>query len=141
MPFSTDIQNLFRQFGGQADSYQELGRSQFRQEARGRWPLIAAIDAVPAEPVARDAAAPAWRPDPIAVRAAAPNPGESAAHGHRPDGLDRPSPLAALAARPRAAAQPASASGTDLPTLFARLAAAQAPAAPGQRPPPAAKLR
>lgn len=38
---SDDIANLFRQFGGSADNYKELGRDNVVRQSRERWPLLA----------------------------------------------------------------------------------------------------
>lgn len=43
MPASTDIVNLFQQFGGKPAGYQELARAQASQQARERWPLVRAL--------------------------------------------------------------------------------------------------
>ncbi|QHI98929.1 hypothetical protein GT347_13595 [Xylophilus rhododendri] len=40
---SDDIANLYRQFGGQSDSYQELGRDNVVRQSRERWPLLANV--------------------------------------------------------------------------------------------------
>jgi len=37
---SDDIANLYRQFGGMADGYQELGRDNVVRQSRERWPLL-----------------------------------------------------------------------------------------------------
>jgi len=42
---SDDIANLFRQFGGAADSYKELGRDNVVRQSRERWPLLANVRA------------------------------------------------------------------------------------------------
>ncbi len=44
MKESEDIVNLFQQFGGKTDGYQELGRMRTADQARARWPLLAGID-------------------------------------------------------------------------------------------------
>ena len=43
MKQSEDIVNLFQQFGGKADPYQELTRKQEHQRSSGRWPLVSAV--------------------------------------------------------------------------------------------------
>lgn len=40
---SDDIANLYRQFGGQPDNYQELGRDNVVRQSRERWPLLADV--------------------------------------------------------------------------------------------------
>ncbi len=40
---SDDIANLYRQFGGQPDNYQELGRDNVIRQSRERWPLLANV--------------------------------------------------------------------------------------------------
>lgn len=44
MTKSEDIVNLFQQFGGQVDDYQELSRQQSAQQAKKRWPLLSALE-------------------------------------------------------------------------------------------------
>lgn len=46
MPASSDIVNLFQQFGGKPAGYQELARAQANQQARERWPLLRALGAM-----------------------------------------------------------------------------------------------
>jgi hypothetical protein len=41
---SRDIEKLFDQFGGDASSYQEIGRENEASHARTRWPLLATLD-------------------------------------------------------------------------------------------------
>ena len=43
MKQSDDIVNLFQQFGGKADPYQELARKQEHQRSSERWPLVSAV--------------------------------------------------------------------------------------------------
>lgn len=43
MSNSEDISNLFRKFGGQADSYQEIVRDDQAKESQARWPLLSAV--------------------------------------------------------------------------------------------------
>jgi len=40
---SDDIANLYRQFGGTASDYQELGRDNVVRQSRERWPLLANV--------------------------------------------------------------------------------------------------
>lgn len=42
---SDDIANLFKQFGGQADQYRELGRENDAKLSRERWPLLSSVEA------------------------------------------------------------------------------------------------
>ena len=42
---SDDIANLFKQFGGQADQYREIGRSNDAKLSRERWPLLSSVEA------------------------------------------------------------------------------------------------
>ena len=42
---SDDIANLYRQFGGAADNYKELGRDNVVRQSRERWPLLATVRA------------------------------------------------------------------------------------------------
>jgi hypothetical protein len=42
---SDDIANLYRQFGGSADNYKELGRDNVVRQSRERWPLLATVRA------------------------------------------------------------------------------------------------
>ena len=42
---SDDIANLYRQFGGSADAYKELGRDNVVRQSRERWPLLATVRA------------------------------------------------------------------------------------------------
>ncbi|MDF1486010.1 cellulose biosynthesis protein BcsP [Ramlibacter sp. H39-3-26] len=51
MQKSDDIVNLFQQFGGKADSYQEIAQGHDSQLARARWPLLSALDAAVGEQV------------------------------------------------------------------------------------------
>ena len=44
MTKSEDIVNLFQQFGGQVDDYQELSRQQSAEQAKKRWPLLSALE-------------------------------------------------------------------------------------------------
>jgi hypothetical protein len=44
MTQSSDIKSLFQKFGGDAGSYQEIGRENDSQAARHRWPVLDAID-------------------------------------------------------------------------------------------------
>lgn len=44
MTKSEDIVNLFQQFGGQVDDYQELSRQQSAAQAKKRWPLLSALE-------------------------------------------------------------------------------------------------
>lgn len=45
MKQSDDIANLFKQFGGKAEQYHEIGRSNEARQSRERWPLLSSIDA------------------------------------------------------------------------------------------------
>lgn len=80
MPKSDDIVNLFRQFGGQADEYQEISRANTSRLSRARWSLLTALDAtgsqeVPAVQPAESAGVPpplAFCPAPMESLADAP---------------------------------------------------------------------
>lgn len=43
MSASEDIKNLFRQFGGQPQEYQEIVRSNEAQNSQARWPLLSSV--------------------------------------------------------------------------------------------------
>lgn len=51
MQKSDDIVNLFQQFGGKADPYQEIAHGHDSQLARARWPLLSELDAAVGEQV------------------------------------------------------------------------------------------
>lgn len=73
---SDDIANLYRQFGGSADNYKELGRDNVVRQSRERWPLLATVRAqdatrpvrpvVPGE-ILQSPAAGAFHPAPMAM--------------------------------------------------------------------------
>lgn len=44
-----DISSLYQEFGGKPDTYRELTRSREADVARGRWPLINALETLPQE--------------------------------------------------------------------------------------------
>ncbi|MCC8404100.1 hypothetical protein LJ655_19810 [Paraburkholderia sp. MMS20-SJTN17] len=44
MSSSSDIEKLFKQFGGDANDYQEIGRENDAGTARTRWPLLVTLD-------------------------------------------------------------------------------------------------
>jgi hypothetical protein len=64
MTHSGDVETLFEHFGGDARSYQEIGRENDAQTAKSRWPLLMKLDLgqpsiapmkTPADAVAREA--------------------------------------------------------------------------------------
>jgi hypothetical protein len=57
MTQSSDIKSLFQKFGGDAGSYQEIGRENDSKAARHRWPVLDAID------LSQATALPAAEPD------------------------------------------------------------------------------
>lgn len=71
MPNSDDIVNLFHQFGGQADDYQEISRAGTSRQSRARWPLLSALDvSAPADVPAVQAGESAGVPPPVIFRPA-----------------------------------------------------------------------
>lgn len=117
MKQSDDIANLFQQFGGKADPYQELARKQEQQRSSERWPLVSAIRGAlggdvpavdrrpeglaapaqqnPAAPVASEPAPAGW------TRPAAQRVGDSPAPMWGAAPTPAPAPAMALAAAPR----------------------------------------
>lgn len=137
MKQSDDIANLFQQFGGKADPYQELARKQEHQRSSERWPLVSAIrgslggdvPAVdrrpeglaapapqnPAAPVANEPAPAGW------TRPAAQGVGDSPAPlwgaATAPQPAPAPAPAMALAAAPHVPSAPALAARSPLEGL------------------------
>jgi len=139
MTKSEDIVNLFQQFGGQVDDYQELSRQQSAQQAKKRWPLLSALELGQATaataPGVAAAEAPViagpieFRPAPIAppVQALAPT-GQHLSAAEL--ALDAPTPVSAPVADPHKAPVQASPSlSVAIPTAPPAVAPA-APAAP-----------
>src|SRR5450830_1916624 len=142
MTKSEDIVNLFQQFGGQVDDYQELSRQQSAQQAKKRWPLLSALELGQATaataPGVAAAEAPViagpieFRPAPIAppVQALAPT-GQHLSAAEL--ALDAPTPVSAPVADPHKAPVQASPSlSVAIPTA----PPAVAPAAPTSVPNP-----
>ena len=157
---SDDIANLYRQFGGQAEGYQELGRDNVVRQSRERWPLLANVrqqDAARVRPVSQTAAPVDIGSDgrPVATvfdenaaaaaaqaaTAAAPRPTlPRASHPHAPTAAVPATPQAAvepvLSAEPLppvarpAAPRAPAAAGTELQGLFSRIARTPEPPAP-----------
>ncbi len=125
MKQSDDIANLFQQFGGKADPYQELARKQEQQRSSERWPLVSAIRGAlggdvpavdrrpeglaapaqqnPAAPVASEPAPAGWT-RPAAQRVGdspAPMWGAATTPKPAPAPTPAPAPAMALAAAPR----------------------------------------
>ena len=133
MKQSNDIVNLFQQFGGKADPYQELARKQEHQRSSERWPLVSAVRGA----VSGDVPAVDRRPGglPASNPALAPqNPAAPVASGPAPAGWtqpaapragDSPAPLWGAAAAP----QPAAAT-SPLPVSAPVRAQVAAPLAP-----------
>ncbi|PMS37333.1 hypothetical protein B0G57_116117 [Trinickia symbiotica] len=135
MSQSSDVENLFRRFGGNAADYQEVGREDGAEVARRRWPLLGSLTqttrgTVP--PLAEQPMQPSPMPPkaPIAATATTSADGVSSA----PMSADRPdtaepaerSPLAGLFGTPSASGErpiPAAGSSRKLTDLFRRLAA------------------
>ena len=127
MKQSEDIVNLFQQFGGKADPYQELTRKQEHQRSSGRWPLVSAVQGAgggdvpavdrrpgglpapasqnPSAPVASGPATASW------TQPAVPRAGDSPA----------PSRHAAAASQPAAAPAPFSVSASAMAQVAAPL--------------------
>ena len=72
---SDDIANLYRQFGGTADNYKELGRDNVVRQSRERWPLLATVRAQDASrPVRPVLPGEIVKPLPVAASQPAPMP-------------------------------------------------------------------
>lgn len=125
---SDDIANLYRQFGGQPDNYQELGRDNVVRQSRERWPLLANVR----QQEAARAVRPVTGHDPLAAPAAGgPLPtvfDEAAAATAAAEAAHRPP----IAARPRPAVSQATPADPVEPVLSAEplAPAAAAPVAP-----------
>lgn len=148
MKQSDDIVNLFQQFGGKADPYQELARKQEHQRSSERWPLVSAVRGA----VAADVPAVDRRPgglaapvphNPPAPAAIAPAPAgwmqpvsERPAPLPMPTTLPEPAPTSAPAMAPAQAAVPR----VPSPALASRspLAGLRGSVAPALRDEPAA---
>lgn len=137
---SDDIANLFKQFGGQADQYREIGRSNDAKLSRERWPLLSSVEptqATDAPPVQlKDglAQAPVPLPGLSALRA---TPATPAARPASPE--VRPNPVGSPRQEPalRSDPTPSPASRVE-PSLAGPLAGLSRPAAtPGPAPVPA----
>jgi hypothetical protein len=139
MSQSSDVENLFRRFGGNAADYQEVGREDGAEVARRRWPLLGSLTQTTRGAVPPLAEQP-MRPSPILAKAPAGAATTTATDGASPapistDSTDRidtaepaeRSPLAGLFGTPSASAArpiPEAASSRKLTDLFRRLAAA-----------------
>ena len=147
MTKSEDIVNLFQQFGGQVDDYQELSRQQSAAQAKKRWPLLSALELGQATaataPGVAAAEAPVTagpiecRPAPIAppVQVLAPS-GQHLSSAEL--ALGTPAPVPAPAPAPVAAAVPAQPPTPALATFAPAPAAAAVAAVPTPTPAPAA---
>ncbi|PTB22785.1 hypothetical protein C9I57_03300 [Trinickia symbiotica] len=137
MSQSSDVENLFRRFGGNAADYQEVGREDGAEVARRRWPLLGSLTqttrgAVPplAEQPLRPS--PVLAKAPVAATTTTPTDGASPApistdKTDTAEPIER-SPLAGLFGTPDASASgerpiPAAGSSRKLTDLFRRLAA------------------
>ena len=156
MTKSEDIVNLFQQFGGQVNDYQELSRQQSAQQAKKRWPLLSALELGQANaaqaPTVAAAESPVttgpieFRPAPIAPPApvlatsgqhlsqaelagGAPAPVPAPATVPAPAPAPAPIPVAAPAPAPISAVTPALAV-TAPPAVWQAAPVAPAPAAP-----------
>jgi hypothetical protein len=136
MDDSDDIANLFKQFGGRPDNYQEIGRANEAKLSRERWPLLSSVEATqasqfpPVDPGREARPATAAVPPPPAAPVATPVV-QAATPPHAPA-------REAVAAKPSPVAPPAEARTephfSSLPAFaapsVAAAAAAPAPAAP-----------
>lgn len=154
--------NLFQQFGGKADPYQELTRKQEQQRSSGRWPLVSAVQGAvggdvpavdrrpgdlpapafqnPSAPVAGGPATASWT-QPVAPRAGdSPAPSWGAAAASQPAAAPAPIPVSAPAMAQVAAplAPSARVSGLGARSPLAGLAGLHASAAANVRDAPAA---
>jgi hypothetical protein len=139
MSQSSDVENLFRRFGGNAADYQEVGREDGAEVARRRWPLLGSLTQTTRGAVPPLAEQP-MRPSPILAKASVGAATTTSTDGASPapistDSTDRTdtaepaerSPLAGLFGTPSASAArpiPEAASSRKLTDLFRRLAAA-----------------
>ena len=162
MKQSEDIVNLFQQFGGKADPYQELTRKQEHQRSSGRWPLVSAVQGAvggdvpavdrrlgdlpapasqnPSAPVAGGPATASWT-QPVAPRAGDSHaPSWGAAAASQPAAAPAPIPVSAPAMAQVAAplAPSACVSGLAARSPLAGLAGLHASAATTVRDAPAA---
>ncbi|MEX3958283.1 cellulose biosynthesis protein BcsP [Trinickia sp. EG282A] len=137
MSQSSDVENLFRRFGGNAADYQEVGREDGAEVARRRWPLLGSLTqttrgTVP--PLEEQPMQPSPMPPKAAIAATTTTSADSASSA--PMSADRTdtaepaerSPLAGLFGTPNASASgerpiPAAGSSRKLTDLFRRLAA------------------
>ncbi|WP_133066283.1 cellulose biosynthesis protein BcsP [Acidovorax kalamii] len=129
MKQSDDIVNLFQQFGGKADPYQELARKQEHQRSSERWPLVSAVRGAVSGDVPAVDRRPGGLPAPASQNPAAPVASAPAPAGWTqpaaPRAGDSPAPLWGAAAAPQPAAAPA-----PLPVSATAMAQASAPLAP-----------
>lgn len=129
MKQSDDIVNLFQQFGGKADPYQELARKQEHQRSSERWPLVSAVRGAVSGDVPAVDRRPGGLPAPASQNPAAPVASAPAPAGWTqpaaPRAGDSPAPLWGAAAAPQPAAAPA-----QLPVSASAMAQASAPLAP-----------
>jgi len=138
MTKSEDIVNLFQQFGGQVDDYQELSRQQSAEQAKKRWPLLSALELGQATAVTAPGVAAAeapvtagpieFRPAPVAppVQVLAPT-GQHLSAAELALGTPAPAPApVSVSAQPSAPEQ--------APALAGISAAAMAPATPSSTP-------
>ncbi len=134
MSQSSDVDNLFRRFGGNAADYQEVGREDGAELARRRWPLLGSmtqtargaippLDRQPVMPASTKVAAPV-----AATATAAPAP-DDASEAAAPTVAAAPGERSALAAlfgtSSASNEQPTPSNGQspNLSDLFRRLAA------------------
>ena len=129
MKQSNDIVNLFQQFGGKADPYQELARKQEHQRSSERWPLVSAVRGAVGGDVPAVDRRPGGLPAPAPQNPAAPVASAPAPAGWTqpaaPRAGDSPAPLWGAAAAP----QPAAAT-SPLPVSAPVRAQVAAPLAP-----------
>lgn len=133
MKQSDDIVNLFQQFGGKADPYQELARKQEHQRSSERWPLVSAVrgavsgdvPAVDRRPGGLPASSPVSAPQSAAAPVASGPAPAGWTQPSAPRAGDSPAPLWGAATAPQPAAAPA-----PLPISAPAVAQAAAPLAP-----------
>ena len=100
MKQSDDIVNLFQQFGGKADPYQELARKQEHQRSSERWPLLSAVRGAVAADVPSVDRRPGGLTAPVPHNPPAPAASVPAPAGWAPPVSERPAPLPVPAALP-----------------------------------------
>ncbi|WPB56951.1 cellulose biosynthesis protein BcsP [Xylophilus sp. GOD-11R] len=128
---SDDIANLYRQFGGESDGYQELGRDNVVRQSRERWPLLANVRKQDAARVVRPGPVAGGLPAaPVSDGPVAPVFDEAAAAAAAEEARHRP-PVA----RPRAPMVPPRPTASEVPVEPVVMAAA-APVEPILSPEP-----